>query len=163
MGTNVYAIKKNPRGLVNWKKLEEAVTNEDPWSLLEETEGLYDILHNGNRIHIGKRSYGWRFIFDFNNWIYFDHTEESIKKFLTEDVWGIEDEYGQQLSFDEFWKDFALCNPTGLTSKEYEVNHGTNYSRIDAERHDWYESTWSPAGPIPKDLPYRFSNYTDFS
>ena len=160
MGTNVYAVRLDPRAVVDWKKLEVAVENKDPWSLVELSEGISEKLSN-NRVHIGKRSAGWKFLFDYNGWKYYDHTEESIREFLGS-CYLIEDEYGDPLTVDEFWKDFALFNPTGLTGETYEVKYGTHVSREIAFKHNWYESENSPAGDISKSLPYRFSNDTGF-
>ena len=161
MGTNVYAIRKNPRTLPAWDKIEQAVTAKDPWKLMEETEALDRDLEE-NRVHLGKRSGGWRFLFDYQGWKYFDHTESSIREFL-EGCFGIEDEYGTYYDVDSFWKEFAVWNPTGLDGKAYEERDGTPESKARARENDYYESHYSPAGPIPDSLPYRFSNHTDFA
>ena len=160
MGTNVYAIRKNPRTIPVWDKIEQAVDARDPWKLQEEME-TFQKEFDENRIHIGKRSGGWKFIFDFQNWKYFDHTEESIKEFLGS-CFAIEDEYGDYYDLETFWKDFAIWNPSGLDGKTYEESEGTPESRARARANDYYESTTSPAGPIPDNLPYRFSNHVDF-
>ncbi len=161
MGTNVYAIRKNPRELRSWKKLEQAVDAHDPWILLDEA-GEFEEALKSNRVHIGKRSYGWRFLFDYNKWEYYDHTRESIMKFL-ESCFAVENEYGEPMTPDEFWNDYAMCNPDGYTGESYEREHGTTSSRGLAASRNYFESDSSPAGPIPKDSPYRFSNDTDFS
>ena len=161
MGTNVYALKEDPRKLPNWKKIEEAVSNRDPWSLEEEVERLDESLEE-NKVHLGKRSGGWKFTFDFQYWKYYDHTEESINKFL-KNSFGIIDEYGNTYTVEEFWNEFALFNPFGTDNKKYEEEHGTPTSKDMAIRNDFFMSNHSPAGKIPEDLPYFFSNHSDFS
>lgn len=161
MGTNVYAVLKDPRKLPNWDKIEIAVSNRDPWTLIDEARKLEDDLES-NKVHLGKRSGGWKFTFDFQDWKYFDHTVESINKFL-KSCWCIMDEYGEPYSIEKFWEEFALWNPTGLDGEMYEKLHGTPESYERAKINNWYMSSESPAGKIPRDLPYVFSNHTDFS
>jgi hypothetical protein len=165
MGTNVYALKKNPRKLANWDKLRVIIDNEDPWSLIDSLEEIRAASEK-NMVHIGKRSAGWKFYFDFNSWKYYDHTEESIKKFL-ESCFDIQDEYGDSMTVDEFWKDFALADPDGWDMKTYHEKEmkksSDGYYQQYVTDHQMFMSTHSPAGPIPSDLPYYFSNDSDFS
>ena len=165
MGTNVYALKKNPRKLAKWKELQVIVDNEDPWSLIDSLEEFKKSLED-NKVHIGKRSLGWKFYFDFNSWEYYDHTEESIKKFLN-GCFDIQDEYGESMSVEDFWRDFALSNPTGWDMETYHESNkvskaGSEYYQQFIKNKGMFMSTKSPAGPIPRDLPYYFSNDSNF-
>lgn len=51
-------------------------------------------------IHIGKRSSGWKFLWDVHEFKYFNPTKESIFDFLKSGT--IIDEYRQEVSFDDF-------------------------------------------------------------
>lgn len=51
-------------------------------------------------IHIGKKSYGWKFLWNANRFKYFQPNIESIMTFLKSGQ--IKDEYGRWLTFDEF-------------------------------------------------------------
>lgn len=65
-------------------------------------------------IHIGKRSAGWRFLFNHNDWKYYKTIEE-MKAFLQECE--IVSEYGVVESFEEFWKcveELQLKNAPGV-------------------------------------------------
>lgn len=54
-----------------------------------------------NKIHLGKRSSGWKFIFNHNNWKYYDYTEKSIKEFL-KSCDRIFDEYDNDYTVQKF-------------------------------------------------------------
>ena len=51
-------------------------------------------------IHIGKRSYGWKFLWDANLFEHFEPNKKSIKEFLKSGQ--IIDEYGEKFSYDKF-------------------------------------------------------------
>ena len=52
------------------------------------------------RVHLGKRSHGWQFLWDFHDGRYFKANLESIKEFLKDKI--IVDEYGEVFSLDQF-------------------------------------------------------------
>lgn len=52
-------------------------------------------------IHLGKSSYGWKFMFAYNGGIYYKNVKE-MKKFLVGKL--IESEYGDKVSPAKFWK-----------------------------------------------------------
>lgn len=91
MGTNYYAIPKATEE--SKRKIIDAATKED-WgsvkSLIPES------------IHIGKSSAGWAFIFNHNNWKYFEKSEKSLADFL--DGCLIYDEYNMSISASDFWR-----------------------------------------------------------
>lgn len=55
------------------------------------------------KVHLGKRSHGWQFLWDFHNGRYFKANLESIKEFLKDKI--IVDEYGGVFSLDQFLDD----------------------------------------------------------
>lgn len=52
-------------------------------------------------IHIGKSSYGWEFCFQANGWSYYNDIDE-MREWLKDKK--IVDEYGEEISYDDFWK-----------------------------------------------------------
>jgi len=90
MGTNYYAIKK----------LEEA-DKKHMIKLINEDKVKELISYTPSPIHIGKSSAGWQFCFDPNGWHYFDASLDSICAFLKS--CRIEDEYGHEISYGDFW------------------------------------------------------------
>jgi len=57
--------------------------------------------HEPKRIHLGKSSFGWQFSFQYNGGKYYKNVDEMT-------VWlrdkTIIDEYGQEITQDDFWK-----------------------------------------------------------
>lgn len=93
MGTNFYIRKKLSEAEKN--NIKTHIDNED-W----RTVG--DLIPE--EIHIGKRSGGWKFLWDSNNFVFFKPNKESLMKFLKE-YGQIYDEYGKKFTFDEFIND----------------------------------------------------------
>lgn len=54
-------------------------------------------------IHLGKRSAGWQFLWDYHNGKYYEANLESIKAFVSNPDGDIYDEYGQQFTADELF------------------------------------------------------------
>lgn len=61
-------------------------------------EMILDIIPE--RVHLGKRSYGWQFLWDYHDGRYFKANLESIKKFLKDKI--IFDENNEVFSLDQF-------------------------------------------------------------
>lgn len=175
MGTNFYLRRKIPD-----KKIYELCNMM--W------DGKYESVRNFfndeevKDIHIGKRSYGWRFLWDHNNFKYFDPTVESIHEFL-QSGW-IVDEYGQMFTLDQFLEDeikYALKN--GITLREYyiqengkdylvsyEVTQSAKHIKEEIYRHLNYSNKENLYKQLNFDETgefsignYRFSGHTDFS
>ena len=91
MGTNYYAI---PRATSERKEKIKKAIDQDKF------EKAKDLI--GGKVHIGKSSVGWEFIFDHNNWYYFGSDKDEIIKFL--DRCNIYDEDEQYIFQEEFWK-----------------------------------------------------------
>lgn len=92
MGTNFY-IKKymTPE---QKKEVIEKINND-------QYDEVRDIIDEVKDIHIGKRSGGWKFLWDANDFKYFKPTKESLIEWLKSGQ--IVDEYDQEFTFDEFW------------------------------------------------------------
>lgn len=100
MGTNYYAVKSVDKEELK-SKICSYIDNEK--SFLNIAEELGDLINNNIKIvHIGKSSYGWKFIFNHNNEKYYKRNRDSIDQFIRENK--LFDEYGKELDADEFWK-----------------------------------------------------------
>ena len=95
MGTNFYLRKK-----VSEEDKQNVIEqiSKDNWS---EARDLFAEMIN--RIHIGKRSSGWQFVWNANRFKYFEPNIKSLQNWLKSGI--IEDEYGREFTFEEFWND----------------------------------------------------------
>lgn len=89
MGTNFYIRQKISEQ--HKTQLMGYIKNED-WDNLKE--------NIPEKIHIGKRSTGWKFLWNANNFKYFNPNKESLMEFLKSGQ--IYNEYGEKFSFDKF-------------------------------------------------------------
>jgi len=55
-----------------------------------------------SKVHIGKSSAGWQFLFDHNNDKYYNRDKQSLKKYLAKCE--IFDEYGRPITVKDFWQ-----------------------------------------------------------
>lgn len=64
-----------------------------------------DLIDNCTKeIHICKCSWGWQTSFDHNWGKYYQPNRKSLEEFLKEPNTIIRDEYGEEISFDDFWE-----------------------------------------------------------
>ena len=150
MGTNYYRIPQASEMDERKFKLLERVANldlspsniecgfnepiDDQWG----RESPWGIFIDGTNIHLGKRSGGWKFCWNFNNNKYYSNKEELLKFIRSGRV---VDEYGEQHDVEEFIK-MALewGEPDGLVVDEKyrreqrAKGHGTYW--MDSERYD---------------------------
>jgi hypothetical protein len=111
MGTNYYAIPTEAEMLLRKKRLEKRIKNLDmaPANIEREfqipDESSYDyhtpwseFLEN-MKIHLGKRSSGWKFCWNFHDKKYYTNKDELIA-FINKSR--IIDEYGKELPNEEF-------------------------------------------------------------
>jgi hypothetical protein len=139
MGTNFYAriIPKEE----DKQKLIDAINNNQ-YDIIEDLASeLYgkrnDYSGVGNEIHLGKRSSGWKFLWNPNiikvwdseacdyayNYVY-PLTKEGISNFVMREDVIITDEYGEQQDPKEFLEmAFSWGEPDGYTGKTYEKSH----------------------------------------
>lgn len=110
MGTNYYAVKKLPNSIKG--KICDLIEND----LYEEANELFET--NYEKIHIGKQSCGWKFLFNYNHFKYYDLTKESINNFLRNEEIIFFDEYGRVINVDNFWE-MVENNKNKLDNMEY--------------------------------------------
>jgi len=121
----VIGLKMEPemieRGF-NYIESEEAWSYHNPWS-----EFL-----DGTSVHLGKRSSGWKFVWDFNKNRYYSNKKELLDFIRSGRV---VNEYGEELEPDEFIE-MALSwgEPNGLVvDREYLLNN-ERYNFLDLEK-----------------------------
>ena len=56
--------------------------------------------HIEERIHLGKSSTGWKFLFNLNNKLYYKDVPTMKKWLKDKEIW---DEYGAKIEHKEFW------------------------------------------------------------
>lgn len=114
MGTNFYCRKIDRKHRKMFSKDLSALNEhiklniDDPKAnLLKSVKNFIDDYENfEKKIHLGKRSYGWQFLWDYHDGKYFEPNLKSIKEFLSQDDIVIYDEYDNfydvnQLFIDE--------------------------------------------------------------
>lgn len=147
MGTNYYYIRK----IEDSDRVELNKRIDEVKRILNETDNARELkLHlsamldhieydmKDTTIHIGKRSSGWQFLFNHNDFEYYEPTLESIKAFLNRPGGKIIDEYGEEYTADEFWN-----NEVGkhlYYKKGVYINCEEYYSKPENLRH-YYPST----------------------
>ena len=73
MGTNFY---------VKIKLTEDQKKSINEYLSKDDYKSARDILDNTNDIHIGKHSYGWKFLWNVNNFKYFGKSKKEIFDWL---------------------------------------------------------------------------------
>jgi hypothetical protein len=182
MGTNYYAriIPKEE----DKQKLIDAI-NDDRDDLIEDLASeLYGRRNShtgkGNIIHLGKRSSGWKFLWNPNvikiwddetceyayNYVY-PLTKQGITYFCSREDVVITDEYGTIYDSKEFLEmAFSWGEPDGLTSKEYQETPKYNalpYFGCKRENEKWEDLGFKIEYYDFESDGLRFSTSTDFS
>lgn len=137
MGTNFYLRHKISEE--DKKLLKNAIEEDDPLTIDKLTQCTREI-------HIGKASYGWKFLWDANYFIHFKPNKESILNWLKSGV--IYDEYNDKHSYDEFIQFLEVRheNPENSwdasTYSDYCTNEGkySGYYPRDTRFFDWFET-----------------------
>ena len=102
MGTNFYCKRIPTQDQLN--SIADLVVNE-------KIDEAIDKLHEVNKkIHICKRYCGWQIGFDHNNGEYYQPTRKSLEEFLSQPGMVIFDEYNNEYTYDEFWKEIDEHN-----------------------------------------------------
>ena len=173
MGVNIYASRHLS---------DETVELLNKYNKTGYTKFFYHFLDRVNeenkKIHIGKKSYGWKFLFNHNNWEYYNETRESIDAFLKSCA-GIFDEYDNEITVDDFWKDYVDSSKDEFDGKDYyewelERADSDEFGSLtksvaqnllnEAKRQNYYEESHCKGKVIDYEkLNYRFSSSTDFS
>lgn len=146
MGTNFYARiipkEEDKQTLIDFIKYNHFNVIEDLASELYGRRNEYT--RKGNVIHLGKRSSGWKFLWNPNVIKYADGyiddnnqyvpvfkydyvyplTKQGITDFCNREDIIITDEYGEQYTSEEFLEmAFSWGQPDGYTGKTYEESH----------------------------------------
>jgi hypothetical protein len=113
MGTNYYRIPTEEEMESKKRQLIYDVQNIDltPFNIerkfrLEkpdsfDSESVWDSFINDTCIHLGKRSSGWKFCWNFNNNNYYSNKKQLLK-FIRDGR--VVDEYGEEIDVEEFIK-----------------------------------------------------------
>lgn len=150
MGTNIYA-RLHPDNKERSKialKIKDAIMSNEPdmyyqiYNILDEYKKKYPV------IHLGKRSGGWDFLWAPNP-EYYQANKQSIDLFLHRKDVLLYNEYGDILTPQEVWDDYA--NYEGLTDEEWVKEHPEDAWMYE-NRHD----VITPEG-------LRFASANDFS
>jgi hypothetical protein len=159
MGTNYYRIPSVQEMEQRKVKLIEDVSNlelspsmvESRFANIEKGFDRYsawDIFTEGTSIHLGKRSGGWKFLWNFNDKKYYSNKEE-LFQFIRSGR--IVDEYGTEMGVEEFiTMSLEWGQPDGLDGETYRRQHPRQY-HYDFEKKEEYIDG------------LRVSSYTDFS
>lgn len=138
MGTNFY--RRHIPTEDDYKKLHSLIIERKLKSDWEHEDDPYDSVANlveyltGEGVHICKRSWGWQVSFDHNWGKYYQPCRADLERFLSEPGYGIFDEYGAQLTPEQFWKemDEHNANPASkFTSKTYDEYNIATYGKAD--------------------------------
>ena len=113
MGTNFYCRKIDRKYRKMFSKdlsaLNEYILlniNNPKINLLEEVNRfISDYCDFEKEIHLGKRSYGWQFLWDYHDGKYFNSNLDSIKEFLSQDDIIIYDEYENFYEVEQLFND----------------------------------------------------------
>jgi len=145
MGTNYYRIPKVDDINSRYQKLTRRLQEMDMWnpSLIEDGYRFienpedewsrlspWDEFTEGTSVHLGKRSMGWKFCWNFNNNKYYSNKEELLD-FIRKGR--VVDEYGSPMKVEEFIEmSLSWGQPDGMVAdKEYFDKH---------ERLSWFNS-----------------------
>lgn len=150
MSTNFYLRKKVTR---EQKDAMIRAINQERWD---------DVTDNIPReIHIGKRSGGWKFLWNANDFKYYSPSVKSLHEFLQSG--NIYDEYGRSYTYDEF-----INNEVSFSGDDLETyyQHSNEYRPIISwDRRQRYESEHgvkvNEYGEFYIDK-YRFTTWTEF-
>ena len=147
MGTNFFLRHK---ATLEQKKRIKNFVDEDNFD-----NAIQVIKESTKIIHVGKRSYGWQFLFDLHRNKEWEDDEggieiepndfslETVQKYINDNVtsgeWVLEDEYGEEFTPEQFWKEEvgeSLYNDPEhyINGKQYDAKHPD-------ERHYYLENT----------------------
>lgn len=112
MGTNYYAVRKATE-----EQKEKVITLIKDNNFEIANNELQELIKN-TKVHLGKSSYGWKFVFNHNNKKFYELNRKSIIDFLNQDNIRIEDEYGNEIYLSAFWK-MVKEKENGLDNEQY--------------------------------------------
>lgn len=94
----------------------------DKYKKLLDEQNIYELINSlPVEIEICHRAYGWQILWFAHNFKYFNRNAKSLFDFLKNSI--ITDEYGQQYSFEEFYKEIENSLYEGETLMSYYQDH----------------------------------------
>ena len=131
MGTNYYRVPKSHEVVERMQKLNLRIRDLDLWSASEAQNkfrtipsGEYQFLNpweeftEGLSVHLGKRSTGWKFCWNFNDNAYYSN-KDGLLKFIRSGR--VVDEYGMEIDPEEFIEMALNWSPDGIVfDSDYE-------------------------------------------
>lgn len=149
MGTNFYY--KIPLSKREIQDLKDSITEDPSLSTFEDLAVIYT---DKKVIHLGKRSYGWQFLWNYNDGDFYKDNLESIIKFLREEGGWIENEYGEKFTIDQFFNEIQDClykDENHCDATSYHLKHPEEPYHEDSSKHEYQSSG------------LRFSRHSEFS
>ena len=125
MGTNYYRIPSVEEMEKRKQELINNINSIDISQLSIESNSIWDLFTDGTNIHLGKRSSGWKFLWNFNDKKFYSNKEELLN-FIR--IGRVIDEYGKEMDVEEFIT-MALVwgQPDGYDHEKYRREHPRQY------------------------------------
>ena len=187
MGTNFYAriIPTKERK----EKLKKLIDEDDFSAIKEEVGAMYATIdqycHEGGVVHIGKRSGGWKFLWnpnwyeednghydtDTKEWIpnptikkFYDLNKASILEFLKRDDVRLFDEYGEEYDPEEFMNEMKEWDEKPWVNGNPKLD-GKMYSEVEKEEGNtnMYDKYGDPHENMWKKLGFEPDNFNFYS
>jgi len=147
MGTNYYRIPKSPEIVARHQKLSDQVARLDLWNISKvsrnfseqkndsyDYQNAWDEFIEDMNVHLGKRSMGWKFCWNFHKNKFYSNKEELLSFIRSGRVIN---EYGELQDTEEFinmaltWCEDGLDNQT-----YYETNPSKKVHWIPSSKYD---------------------------
>ena len=123
MGTNYYRIPTQLEMEERKAKLIKDIADLDISP--SDMESVWDSITEGTSIHLGKRSGGWKFCWNFHDNKYYSNKEELIQFVLSGRV---VNEYGDEIDPQEFLDmAFEWSQPDGLITDEKYLRENSSW------------------------------------
>jgi len=136
MGTNFYRIPKSSDIVIRHQKLHDAVSKLDLWNVSKirsnfsepkehgiEFQSAWDEFIEDMNVHLGKRSMGWKFLWNFHKNKHYSNKEELLSFIRSGRVI---DEYGDLQDTEEFIEMALTWCEDGLDSRTYYEENPSN-------------------------------------
>jgi len=132
MGTNYYGRPIKKIEDLKQKKKDALAQVGTMIGLIPVIEEHFDTkINNVQEIHLGKSSAGWRFLFNHNNWEYYQNIAE-MKEWLKD--YEVYSEYGERIFLNDFWakveekQKMELAETKGSNKSWYIIKNGYEFS-----------------------------------
>ena len=146
MGTNFYRIPKSSDIVIRHQKLYEKVSKLDLWDVSKikcnfsepkengfEFQSIWDDFIEDMNVHLGKRSMGWKFCWNFHKNKHYSNKEELLSFIRSGRVI---DEYGDLQDTEEFIEMTLTWCKDGCDDKKYYEDNPENKSIWVGEKYD---------------------------